>query len=47
VYLCVRKVLPMDEDFDEISDPGGLTVASGICVSRALKKLYSCQHNKR
>jgi hypothetical protein len=38
------EVLPMDEDLDENSDPRGFTVASGMWVSRALKKLYNCQH---
>lgn len=34
--------LPSDELFEVASDPADLPVVSGMCVRRALKKLYSC-----
>lgn len=34
---------PTDDARDVFDDPAGLFAASGICLSRALKKLYSCQ----
>jgi hypothetical protein len=37
----------MDEDLDEMSEPGGLAEVSGMWVRRALKKLYNCQHTTR
>lgn len=39
--------LPTDDDLDVVVDPAGLFAESGMCVSRALKKLYSCTRGGR
>lgn len=46
ILLLLLPHLPTEDARDVFDEPAGLLAVSGMCLSRALKKLYSCKQKQ-